>query len=609
MTENRFRSSAPENPLAGQGRPDAAALQEAIDLHMQGQFERAAARYEAFLTGDPLNAEVLQLLGMTVLACGQAPRAVELLRQSVDLAPDRPSAHANLGRALKEAGHGEAAIASFDRAIAAAPGDFDAWIDRGNTLATLGRIHESLTSFDAALAVNPSHVGALNNRGAALRELKRFDEAVACLRRASEIEPDNADTLLNLSTALRNCGRDEESLACTDRILARNPRHAPALNNRANALANLRRHQEALPVLDQAIALEPDLASAWVNRGNVLSALCRHDDAHASLQHALTITPDSAATQWNASLMELLLGHFSTGWQAYESRWSMSSFELRRHTHLPLWLGSADIRDRRIVLWHEQGFGDTVQFCRYAIMVAALGAAVVLEVQPALKTLLAQSLRGIAMVVATGEPVPPCDFATPLMSLPLAFRTETSTIPFAPAYLRADPHSVANWTQRLGPRQRGLRIGLALSGNATHKNDRERSLPADQLAPLCDDAEWFIIQKELRNAGELTFSRLPGVRYVGDELGDFADTAALIANLDLVISVDTAVAHLAGALGKPVWVLLPANPDWRWQLERGDSPWYPSARLFRQPMPGDWDQVIQAVARALPSALPSFLSP
>ena len=592
-------------PLAAEPAPRGVILQEAIDLHRKEQFERAAALYERFLDSEPRNADVLQLLGICVLARGQFIRAVELLSQSIELDPDQPPAHANLGRALTGLGRGDEALASFDRATAAAPGYIDAWIERGNTLMALGRIAESLTSFDAALSADPHHVGALNNRSAALRELKRYDEALACLQRAHEIAPDKLDTLLNLSTALRNAGRDEASIACIDRILARDPRHAPALSNRANALANLRRHDEALTTLDQAIAIAPGLASAWVNRGNVLAALCRHDDAHASFQHALMITPESAATRWNASLLELLLGHFSSGWQRYESRWSMPSFESRRHTHLPVWQGDADLRNKRVVLWHEQGFGDTLQFSRYTIMVAALGAVVVLEVQPALKALLAQSLRGIAMVVATGEPIAPCDFATPLMSLPFVFGTQTTTIPFVPAYLTADPHRIANWAQRLGPRRRRLRIGVTFSGNATHKNDRERSLPATLFASSCDDAELFIIQKGLRHADELACSRLPGISYVGDELKDFGDTAALIANLDLVISADTAVAHLAGAMGKPVWVLLPANPDWRWQLERADSSWYPTATLFRQPHPGDWDSVFQRVAQTLAAfALP-----
>jgi tetratricopeptide (TPR) repeat protein len=585
-----------------------AILHEAIGLHIQGQFERAATLYEQLLVDEPRNAEVLHLLGVCLHARGQTVRAVELLNRSIELDPHQAPTHASLGRALKDLGRTGESIASFDRAIAAAPDAVDAWIERGNTLTAMGRIDESLASFDAALAIDPGHAGAMNNRGSALRELGRYDEALTCLRRASEVEPDNADILLNLSTALRDTGHNEESIDFVERILARYPDHVPALNNRANALANLRRHDEALPVLDKAIAIAPDLASAWVNRGNVLAALCRHDEAHESLQRALAITPDFAVTRWNTSLLELLLGHFSSGCQLYESRWAMPAFESKRHTHLPLWLGETDLRNKRIILWHEQGFGDTLQFCRYAIMAAALGAAVVLEVQPALKTLLARSLRGIALVIATGEPFPTCDFATPMMSLPHAFGTQAGTIPFVPVYLTANPLGMTTWAQRLGPRRHALRIGIAFSGNAKHKNDRERSLPASEFAPLLASpsgaAEWFIIQKGLRNADEQACSLLPNVRYVGDELEDFDDTAALIANLDLVISADTALAHLAGAQGKPVWVALPANPDWRWQLERTDSPWYPGTRLFRQPQPGNWSRVAQDIAQALTTFAP-----
>jgi hypothetical protein len=277
----------------------------------------------------------------------------------------------------------------------------------------------------------------------------------------------------------------------------------------------------------------------------------------------------------------------------------MPGFESRRHAHLPAWLGAVDIRGKRVLLWHEQGLGDTLQFCRYAVMVAALGALVVCEVQPSLKSLLATSLRHVALVVATGEPVPPCDYATPLMSLPLAFGTDSGSIPYAPAYLGADPARVAAWEKQLAPRRHPLRIGLTLSGNRAHKRDRTRSLEASRLAPLAGMADCLIVQKELREADASFLARSSDMRHVGDELGDFGDTAALIANLDLVISVDTSVAHLAAAMGKPVWLLLAVDADWRWQMERQDSPWYPTMRLFRQTEAGDWGELIERLALAL----------
>ncbi|CAB3799953.1 tetratricopeptide repeat protein [Pararobbsia alpina] len=516
---------------AGHQNDHGATLQQAVSLHMQGRFAEAAALYQRFLDQEPRHGEVIELLGISQLADGDAQSAAGQFRQSIEIDPKRASLHANLGRALMALGRHEEAIASIDRALAATPDDVEAWINRGNSLGELERVAESLACFDAALRLKPDHAGALNNRGEALRKLERYDEALLCF--------------------------------------------------------------------DRVLALDPEFVLAGINRGNVLAILRRHDEALAAVKDVLAIAPDSTMAQWNSSLLNLLFGHFPAGWRAYEARWSMPGFESRRHTHLPVWLGATDLRGKRVLLWHEQGLGDTLQFCRYAVMVAALGALVVCEVQPSLKSLLATSLRNIAVVVATGDPVPPCDCATPLMSLPFAFGTDSGSIPYAPAYLAAEPARVAVWKQRLGPRRHPLRIGLTLSGNPAHKRDRTRSLDAVRVEPLAGMADCFIVQKERRETDASTFSRLPDMRYVGDELGDFGDTAALIANLDLVISVDTSIAHLAAAMGKPVWLLLAFDPDWRWQMERQDSPWYPTMRLFRQSEAGDWDEVIGRVAHAL----------
>jgi tetratricopeptide (TPR) repeat protein len=519
----------------------ATALQEAVDLHMQGHFDEASVLYRRFIQWQPRNGEVIELLGICQLAGGHAEAAAGLFRDSIGIDPKRGALHANLGRALKALGRHKDAITSFDEALTAAPDDFEAWIDRGNSQAELGHVPASLASFDAALRIQSNHAGALNNRGEALRKLERYDEALLCFERV--------------------------------------------------------------------LVLEPGFVLAWINRGNVLAILRRHDEALAAAGHALTIAPHSAIAQWNSSLLHLLFGHFPEGWRAYEARWSMPGFESRRHAHLPVWLGAPDIRGKRVLLWHEQGLGDTLQFCRYAVMVAALGALVVCEVQPSLKSLLAASLRPIALVVATGEPVPPCDYATPLMSLPFALGTDSGSIPYAQAYLGADPARVAAWQKRLAPRRHPLRIGMTPSGNPAHKRDRTRSIEASRLAPLAGIADCVIVQKELRDTDASVLSRSSEMRHASDELGDFGDTAALIANLDLIISVDTSVAHLAAAMGKPVWLLLAVDPDWRWQMERQDSPWYPTMRLFRQHEAGDWDEVIERVALALTQASMSTSQP
>jgi tetratricopeptide (TPR) repeat protein len=577
----------------------ASALEEALRLHGEGQFEAAIAVYDRILGDDPDNPDVLQLAGLAALACGQPGRAADLLRKSIAIDPTQPTRFVNLGRALTMLGSTHEAIDHFDRAVAAAPDYVAAWTFRGIALAEAGRSSDALLSFDAALALDASNLQALTRKSDLLRKLMRYDEALSCLQQACTIEPDNIELALDLSSALQDCGRNEESLACVEPVLVRQPQLAAALNNRATALVNLRRHAEALAALDLALAHEPDFVFAWVNRGHILAALDRYPDARENFRHVLEIAPDSASARWNAGLLELSLGNLQFGWKAYESRWRLPKFESRRHAKIPVWLGESDVRGKRVLLWHEQGLGDTLQFCRYAIMVAALGATVVLEVQPSLKRLLEQSFRRIALVIATGEQAPACDFATPLMSLPLVFGTQGDTIPFLPSYLTADPIRIEAWASRLGPRRRKLRIGVTFSGNAAHKKDPERSVPTSHFEALRAFAEICIVQNKLRDGAEAMFARLPDVHFFGDDINDFSDTTALIANLDLVISADTSVAHLAGAMGKPAWILLPAVPDWRWQLNRDDSPWYPSARLFRQQRSGNWDQVFERVTQAL----------
>ncbi|RKP58470.1 tetratricopeptide repeat protein [Pararobbsia silviterrae] len=508
-------------------------------------------------------------------------------------------AHLRLGKALQEIGHHAEAIALFDELLAQGPDPIDLRFHRGVSLGALGRVDAALADYRAVLARDPSHAGAANNAANALRRLGRHAEALDAFDAALAAHPDHPDLRLNRGAMAFEAGDLERALADFDALLARLPDHALGLNNRGNVLNRLGRHAEALAMFDRSIAARPDAMSAWVNRASALQGLARFDDAQASYARARALAPDAAIARWNASHLALLRGQYASGWPDYEARWASGvDLEPRRHTTLPEWRGADDLRGKRIVLWHEQGLGDTIQFCRYAPHVAARGARVVLEVQASLKRLVAASLPGID-VIATGEPPGPCDYATPLMSLPLALGTDADSIPAAPAYLTADPDDVERWRTRLAPRARSPRVGLAWSGNAAHRNDANRSMPVSALMPLADQADLYGIQKDVRAADRQTLSAHPSIRLPGTELGDFADTAALIATLDLVVTVDTSIAHLAGALGKPVWILLPALPDWRWQLGREDSPWYPSARLFRRPRDADWAPVVAAVAHFL----------
>jgi tetratricopeptide (TPR) repeat protein len=486
----------------------------------------------------------------------------------------------------------------YRRALAAKPSEFDALHMLGVIALQQGRNAEALDLIRRALAVRPNSVWARSNLGLVLRALKRPGEAVASFERALALDPGDIDVLNNLSGTLFDLERYADALAASERALAIKSDCAEAFNNRGNALQEIGRLAQALASYDAALAIRPDFAEAWHNRGGALQALNRHREAVASYERALVLSPDYADAQWNESLARLCLGDFATGFAKYEWRWRTSDADpARQALPQPLWLGEEALHGKTILLHAEQGVGDCLQFVRYVPMVAGRGATVVLAVHRELKSLLA----GFAdAVFAEGELLPPCDLRCPLASLPHAFRTTLATIPADVPYLRPDDARAARWKSSLAA-SRGLRVGLAWAGNPAHKNDARRSIPFARLAPLLGipDVQHVSLQTKLRDADREALQSAPPVINFATELVDFAETAALLANLDLIITVDTALAHLAGAMGKPTWILLPFSPDWRWLLDREDSPWYPTARLFRQPRIDDWESVIARVAAEL----------
>jgi Tfp pilus assembly protein PilF len=424
-----------------------------------------------------------------------------------------------------------------------------------------GRLIDALASYDRALALRPDHAETLSNRGNALKDLKRFAEALASYDGALAIRPD----------------------------------YAEAHYNRGITLKELKRLPEALASYDRAVAIRPDYAEAFNNRGDILNELRRFEEAFASYQKAQEIAPDYADAHWNEAVLRLLTGDLAAGWAKYEWRWKKPAVASRRRDFpQPQWDGVQSIADKTILLHAEQGHGDAIQFCRYVPQVAARGARVILRVAASLRKLMT-SLAGVAQLVAVGEPLPAFDIHCPLLSLPHAFGTKLETIPAATPYLRAPADAVPACELRLGATRRP-RIGVAWAGSRTHQNDRNRSIGLGTLLRFLDaDATFVSLQKELRAGDEALLRGRDDIVHLGDGLNDFSDTAALMMNLDLMITVDTSLAHLAGALGMPVWILLPFAPDWRWLLDRDTSPWYPSARLFRQSRPDDWDEVIARV--------------
>jgi tetratricopeptide (TPR) repeat protein len=540
-------------------------LSEAVRLHQEGRLDEAEALYNRVLKIDRAHFDALHLLGMLHHQRGKSGEAHRLIAAALKVQPRSPDALSNLAQVLHAQKRDDEALQSLDRALALAPGHPDALNNRGIVLLDRKRAAEALASFEAVLANAPQHPQARVNRANALSALGRFDEAMADYDAALKLAPGHPLVLFNRGNALREQGREAEAIADYDRTLAGMPQHA----------------------------------GAWQNRGLALAAQNRHDEAVASYDRALALQPEHADTHFNAALSLLTVGDYRRGLAEYEWRGRRTGTSGKPRFRAPPWLGEPALAGRTILLHAEQGFGDTVQFVRYAPLLARAGAKVMLEVQPELKELLSR-LDGLAAVIARGDKLPPFDLHCPLASLPLAMRTEIATIPAEFPYLKASGQSLARWRSRLEALP-SPRVALAWSGQPTHANDRNRSIALAELERLIAMPEFHFVsvQRDLRPADAEQLAGDPRVMHVGSELADFADTAAVLSLVDIAISVDTSVAHVAGALGRPAFVLLPFQPDWRWTLDREASPWYPKVALFRQQRAGDWSGAIERVRAAL----------
>jgi hypothetical protein len=451
--------------------------------------------------------------------------------------------------------------------------------------------------YEQVVRFQPKNAEALNWLGVIAAQTGDLKKAVILFSKASAVNPRDATPLVNKGLALHELGQLDAALASFDQAIAIRGDYPEAFFNRANVLRDLDRTEDALASYDQAIARRPSYPEAYCNRGIVLNDLKRLEAALASFNHAIALKPDLASAYFNRSYTSLLMGDFEGGLRDYEWRWKLagaSNQNDRRGFSQPLWLGRESLADQTIVLYSEQGFGDTLQFCRYATLVASLGAHVVMEVQASLVGLLA-SLEGVSQVIARGSPLPRFDYHCPLMSLPFALQTRLDSIPGAVPYLRSPASKTAQWAAKLGDRVRP-RVGLVWSGSVTNRGGRHRRIRLADLIPhLPAGIQYVSLQKDVRDDDRKVLKSRPDILNFAAELKDFGDTAALCDCLDVVVSVDTSVAHLSGALGKETWVLLSFSAAWRWLLDRDDSPWYPTARLYRQSEAGDWDGVIQRV--------------
>lgn len=536
---------------------------------------------------------VLRELGRHEDALDSYGRALVIVPNSADVLLARGMTFAELERY-------DSALESLNEAIAAWPRFIDALYNSAVVLERMKRYEEAIKRCDRVIAIDPRHAKAFANRGNALRSLGRNKAAAESYSDALRLEPGNLEVLCNQAGALRHLDRGEDALKACEQALALGDDYTPARFAQGRALQWLHRYDEALASFERVCKAAPEDKYGHFQRGNVLKELRRHDEAKQAYGQAIAIDPDYVLAHCMLSFLCLSIADFEAGWKAYEWRWRDPQMSGRaRNFPQPRWQGTEPLAGKTILLYAEQGLGDTLQFCRYVPLVKALGGRVVLEAQAELKTVLA-TLPGVDEFVVRGAPLPPFDLHCPLLSLPLAFKTELSTMPRDVPYLRADPALVEKWRTRLGPPRRP-RVGLVWSGNPNHVNDRNRSIALSSLVPLLSpEFEWVSLQKVVREEerGVLTSS---AVKHLGNKIADFSDTAALVEIMDCVLSVDTSVAHLAGALGKPLWVMLPYTPDFRWLLDRDDSPWYANVRLFRQSRPGDWRDVFGQIKAALPS--------
>jgi tetratricopeptide (TPR) repeat protein/ADP-heptose:LPS heptosyltransferase len=577
-------------------------MQQAVQLHQAGRFSEAAAVYRRIHQVSPKDAQVLYLLGTLCAQMGHSQEALRRLDESLALKPDQPYALINRGNVLKELGQPDDALACYDRAIALKPDCADAYGNRGNVLKDLGRLGAALADYDRVIDLKPAHETAHNSRGILLQKLDRLNDALASYDRAIALNPEYALAFGNRGNVLKEMGRFDEALHSYNKAIALKPDYAAAYNNRGNALRELNRPEEALSSYDRALSLQADYAAAYNNRGTALNDVNRLQEALADFDRAVAFEPNYAAAHWNRGMLHLLIGDYGAGWTGYEWRWKtegLSNFRDRNRFAEPLWLGEQDLRGKTILLYAEQGQGDTIQFCRYTQKVRECKPAkIILQVQESLVALM-ETLDGPDSVIGTNAALPAFDYQCPLMSLPLAFKTRIDSIPSTAGYLQPLKSKVKQWRTELGPKRRP-RVGLVWSGSNSHKNDRNRSVTLEALLPLLSkEIEFVSLQKEVRQGDAAVLKAHPEIHYFGDSLRDFSDTAALCSLMDVVISVDTSVAHLAGALGKPVWIMLPLVPDWRWLMGRSDSPWYPSSHLFRQSVRGDWSDVIESVRSGL----------
>jgi tetratricopeptide (TPR) repeat protein len=567
----------------------------------EGRWLDAQLCCEQALALEAENPKTLHLAGIACFNSGQYGQAIEWFSRAIRRQPESLYL-ADLGAALARHGRIDEAVQAVDRAVQLAPDDAGLWHRLGNILLAADRKADALLCFQQALKLDGRQWEAAFKAGHLLYGFGRFEEALVHLRCSAELKPDHAPTLQMRALVQKSLNRLDEAQADNLRAIELDPTNAGTCGNLADVLRELGRYEEAVYWYDRSLAMAPNVAQAITNRAYCLAELARFDEAMKEYERSLAIDPSQAYATWNLSLLQMLTGDFEASLRGREARLRIPHLATGHpKLHSPPWHGKESVEGRTVFVWADEGIGDAIQFARYVPMLAARGARVILAVEEALGPLLSGLTGVVECLAKTGElVVPPVDLHCSLGNLPWVFGTRLETIPADESYLPSPAADrVQAWEDRLGPRGR-MRVGLVWSGNPKHANDRNRSIPLKTLARVLDvDATFISLQKEPRPADAEFLRERTDIVDVSADLSDFAETAALVSCLDLVITVDTSVAHLSGALGRPTWILLPYVPDYRWLLNRDDSPWYPTVRLFRQTKSREYDSVVDRVRAEL----------
>jgi tetratricopeptide (TPR) repeat protein len=577
----------PQNPATQYNL--AKALSEGKD------YLRALIHQEKALQLAPNNPDGWLNYGQTLAHLKRHEQALTAFNNVLTINPNNMEAWLNKGLACSQLERHTEAIDHYHKAIKIKSDNAKAWLDLSTSLGALKRYEDALHSCKQALQLQPKYPEALLNQGTAYNELKQYDQALQCYNQALDIKSDYVDAWYNKGISLEKLERQIEALECYDRAIELNPSLAKAWLNRGCVLNFISLYPEAIEAFDHALKLQPKYPEALANTAISLYEQLQFNEAIECCNKAIQIDPNYIDGHWNKSFPQLVQGHFKDGWVNYEYRWRRKESDQYRHGNIPQLSSLKDAYDKEILVWSEQGFGDTLQFCRYIPMLIDLGIQPIFEVPNTLTPLLRNQFN--CKVLTQGESVGTVDFQTPLLSLPLLFNTELSSISTKTPYIRVSPSKIQEWSNKLSLSHQKLNIGIACSGNRNLelKQGNKRPIPLHYFSELSTQHNLFLIQKDILETDKTSLRELKAIRPLGDLILNFEDSAAICENMDLIISADTSLVHLAGALNKRVFVLLPYCPEWRWLSAGEHSPWYPSATLFRQPSRGDWETVIQRV--------------